>query len=152
MLVVDDEEAIQELIQIYLSELDVKIYPALTGEEGLEKYKELIKEGNAPDLVIMNLKLPGMDGVETTKRIMKMDPSALVYGFTASFGTGWAEELKQAGAKDVIPRTVGFAGRRKSKALTLIIQRKLNSGIYKKTYTPPRNQNKSFNETMYYIK
>jgi len=108
MLVVDDEEAIQELIQIYLSELDVKIYPALTGEEGLEKYKELIKEGNAPDLVIMNLKLPGMDGVETTKRIMKMDPSALVYGFTASFGTGWAEELKQAGAKDVIPRTVGF--------------------------------------------
>ena len=109
MLVVDDEEAIQELIQIYLSELDVKIYPALTGEEGLEKYKELMNEGNAPDLVIMNLKLPGMDGVETTKRIMKMDPSALVYGFTASFNTGWAEELKQAGAKDVIPRTVGFA-------------------------------------------
>jgi len=109
MLVVDDEEAIQELIQIYLSEMDVKIYPALTGEEGLEKYAELMNEGNAPDLVIMNLKLPGMDGVETTKRIMKMDPSALVYGFTASFNTGWAEELKQAGAKDVIPRTVGFA-------------------------------------------
>lgn len=34
ILVVDDEEAIQELIQIYLSELDVKIYPALNGEKG----------------------------------------------------------------------------------------------------------------------
>jgi len=109
ILVVDDEEAIQELIQIYLSELDVEIYSALTGEEGLEKYKELMNEGNAPDLVIMNLKLPGMDGVETTKRIMKMDPSALIYGFTASFDTNWAEELKQAGAKDVIPKIVGFA-------------------------------------------
>jgi len=108
ILVIDDEEAIQELIQIYLSELDVKIYPALTGEEGLEKYAELMKEGNAPDLVIMNLKLPGMDGVETTKRIMEMDPSALIYGFTASFNTEWAEELKEAGAKDVIPRIVGF--------------------------------------------
>ncbi len=109
ILIVDDEEEIQKLIQIYFSELDVKIYPALTGEGGLEKYAELMKEGNAPDLVIMNLKLPGMDGVETTKRIMKMDSSALIYGFTASFNTDWAEELKREGAKDVIPRTVGFA-------------------------------------------
>lgn len=113
MLVVDDEEAIQELIQIYLSEMDVKIYPALTGEEGLEKYAELMNEGNAPDLVIMNLKLPGMDGVETTRKIMKMNPSALVYGFTASFDTDWADELKKAGAKDVIPKIVGFGALRK---------------------------------------
>ncbi|HEC76393.1 MAG TPA: response regulator [Thermoplasmatales archaeon] len=109
ILVVDDEKAIQELIQIYLSELDVKIYPALTGEEGLEKYAELMKKGNKPNLVIMNLKLPDMDGIETTKKIMKMDPSALVYGFTASFNSGCAEELKKAGAKGVIPRTIGFA-------------------------------------------
>ena len=113
MLVVDDEEAIQELIQIYLSEMDVKIYPALTGEEGLEKYAELMNEGNAPDLVIMNLKLPGMDGVETTREIIKMDPSALIYGFTASFDTDWADELKKAGAKDVIPKIVGFGALRK---------------------------------------
>ena len=113
MLVVDDEEAIQELIQIYLSEMDVKIYPALTGEEGLEKYAELMNEGNAPDMVIMNLKLPGMDGVETTRKIMKMNPSALVYGFTASFDTDWADELKKAGAKDVIPKIVGFGALRK---------------------------------------
>ncbi|MEA2053939.1 MAG: response regulator [Candidatus Thermoplasmatota archaeon] len=108
ILVVDDEEAIQELIQIYLSELDVKIYPALSGEEGLEKYTELMKKEKKADLVIMNLKLPGMDGVETTKKIMQVNPDALIYGFTASFGTGWAEELKKAGAKSVIPRTVGF--------------------------------------------
>ena len=113
MLVVDDEEAIQELIQIYLSEMDVKIYPALTGEEGLEKYAELMNEGNAPDMVIMNLKLPGMDGVETTKKIMEMDPSALIYGFTASFDTDWADELKKAGTRDVIPKIVGFGALRK---------------------------------------
>ena len=113
MLVVDDEEAIQELIQIYLSELDVKIYPALNGEEGLEKYAELMKEGNAPDLVIMNLKLSGMDGVETTRKIMKMNQSALIYVFTASFDTEWADELKKAGAKDVIPKIVGFGALRK---------------------------------------
>lgn len=58
----------------------------------------------------MDLKLPGIDGVETTRRIIAMDAKANVYGFTAYFGTDWSNELKDAGAKGVIARPVGFEG------------------------------------------
>jgi len=110
MLVIEDEEPIQELIKEYLAPLKIEIYQAYSGEEGVEKYKELMEKGKRPDLVIMDLKLPGIDGVEATKRILKIDPKARVYGFTAYFGTSWAKELEKAGAKGVIARPVGFDG------------------------------------------
>ncbi len=110
MLVVEDEEPIQELIKEYLSPLKIEIHQAFSGEEGVEKYKELIDKGKRPDLVIMDLKLPGIDGVEATKKILAIDPKANVYGFTAYFGTEWAKELEKAGAKGIIARPVGFDG------------------------------------------
>ena len=110
MLVIEDEEPIQELIKEYLSPLKLEIYQAFSGEEGIEKYRELLEKKKRPDIVIMDLKLPGIDGVETTKRILKIDPEANVYGFTAYFGTEWAKELEKAGAKGVIARPVGFDG------------------------------------------
>ncbi|RLF47088.1 MAG: response regulator [Thermoplasmata archaeon] len=110
MLVVEDEEPIQELIKEYLAPLKIEIHQAFSGEEGVEKYKELMKKGKKPDIVIMDLKLPGIDGVEATKKILAIDPDAKVYGFTAYFGTEWAKELEKAGAKGVIARPVGFDG------------------------------------------
>ncbi len=110
MLVVEDEEPIQELIKEYLAPLKLKIYQAYSGEEGIELYRSLMEKGKKPDIVIMDLKLPGIDGVEATKKIMEMDPEANIYGFTAYFGTQWAKELQKAGAKGVIARPVGFDG------------------------------------------
>ena len=110
MLVIEDEEPIQELIKEYLTPLKIEIYQAYSGEEGVEKYKELLKKGKKPDIVIMDLKLPGIDGVEATKKILEIDPEANVYGFTAYFGTEWARDLEKAGAKGVIARPVGFDG------------------------------------------
>lgn len=110
ILVVEDEDPIQELIKEYLSPLKVEIYQAMSGEEGVTLYRELLDKGRRPDVVVMDLKLPGIDGVETTRRIIKLDPKANVYGFTAYFGTEWSKELKDAGAKGVIARPVGFEG------------------------------------------
>jgi len=110
ILVVEDEEPIQELIKEYLSPLNVEIYQALSGEEGVTLYRELLDKKRRPDVVVMDLKLPGIDGVETTRRIIAMDKKANIYGFTAYFGTEWSKELKDAGAKGVIARPVGFEG------------------------------------------
>ncbi|MCD6512253.1 MAG: response regulator, partial [Thermoplasmata archaeon] len=97
-------------IKEYLAPLKLKIYQAYSGEEGIELYRSLMEKGKKPDIVIMDLKLPGIDGVEATKKIMEMDPEANIYGFTAYFGTQWAKELQKAGAKGVIARPVGFDG------------------------------------------
>ena len=110
ILVVEDEEEIRDLIQRYLSVIDVEIHFAINGEEGVEKYAKLKENGKIPDIVVMDLKLPGIDGVEATRRIMEIDKNANVYGFTAYFDTKWATELKDAGAKGVIGRPVGFNG------------------------------------------
>jgi DNA-binding response OmpR family regulator len=110
ILIVEDENELQELIKIYIrrKKLDVEVFSAYTGEDGVNTYKKLVKNGEKPDVVIMDLKLPGIDGVETTKRILKIDKNAKIYGFTAFFETDWAKELKKAGAKDIIPRAVGI--------------------------------------------
>lgn len=115
ILVVDDDSAIQDLISKYLSVLDVEIHQALTGEEGIEKYKELMEKDKKPDIVVMDLNLTQfgkgeIDGVETTKRIIQIDPSAVVYGFTAFFDTKWSRNLAKAGAKGVIARPIGVNG------------------------------------------
>jgi CheY-like chemotaxis protein len=46
---------------------------AFSGEEAVEKYRGRIKN---PDLIIMDHRLPGMNGIETMRELMKMDPSA----------------------------------------------------------------------------
>lgn len=109
ILVVDDEEPIQELIKVYLSPLNAEIYPAFTGEDALKMY-EMMRMGKKPDLVIMDLKLPGIDGIETIKRLLRTDPEALIYGFTAFSNSIWASRMLKAGAKKVIPRSMGFNG------------------------------------------
>jgi len=125
LLVVDDEPEVQELVKAYLSPLNIEVYSAYDGEEGVKLYKELMEKGKKPDLVVMDLNLSGsrrnedmikqmmgeeMDGVRTTEEIMKIDPSAKVIGFTAYADLEWAEGLKMSGAREVLGRGVGFDG------------------------------------------
>lgn len=125
LLVVDDEYEIQELINAYLSGLDVEIYSAYSGEEGVRVYKQLLQENKRPDLVVMDLNLSGstkiddmlkqfrgetMDGLMTTKEILKIDPIANIVGFTAYAEVKWGKMLKATGAKAVWGREIGFDG------------------------------------------
>ncbi|MFO8133319.1 MAG: response regulator [Thermoplasmatota archaeon] len=112
VLVIDDEETMQDLIARNLSllDLDIKVHAALTGEAGVDKYRDLMGKNLTPDLVIMDLNLTQwgegeIDGVEATRRILDIDPEARIYGYTAWFATRWAHELEKAGAEEVIERT-----------------------------------------------
>ena len=59
VLVIDDEATMQDLIRRNLnkSDIPIAIYGAMSGEEGIERYEELMEKGKKPDLVIMDLNL-----------------------------------------------------------------------------------------------
>ena len=71
ILLVDDEEGIQMLYREELQDAGYEVVSAYTGEEGLEKLRS-----ESPDLVILDIQMPGMNGIETLRQ-MKMDNPSL---------------------------------------------------------------------------
>ncbi|SCY60456.1 response regulator transcription factor [Alkaliphilus peptidifermentans] len=67
ILIVDDEKEIADLIEIYLANEGYQVYKANTGIEALEKL-----EKEAIQLVILDIMMPGIDGLETCRRIRKV--------------------------------------------------------------------------------
>jgi two-component system response regulator (stage 0 sporulation protein F) len=83
ILVVDDEPHIRRTIQLALEAAQYTVVTAGDGEEGEAR----VREGPRPDLVIVDERLPGIDGLETIRRIRKLDPEvplllATAYGAT----------------------------------------------------------------------
>jgi len=64
ILVVDDEEDLLELLRFNLAGEGFSVLCAATGEEALDKVKE-----DAPDLILLDLMLPGIDGLEVAGRL-----------------------------------------------------------------------------------
>jgi DNA-binding response OmpR family regulator len=64
VLVVDDDEAVRDLIAAYLSENDMRVSVAANGKEMAEALKE-----QAIDLVVLDLRLPGEDGIDIARKI-----------------------------------------------------------------------------------
>ena len=69
ILVVDDDANICELLRLYLTKEGYQVTTAGDGEEGLEKFNQI-----KPDMVLLDIMLPVMDGLEATKRIVAERP------------------------------------------------------------------------------
>jgi NarL family two-component system response regulator LiaR len=80
ILIVDDHEVVRNGIRSYLSTLsDFQVVgEAASGEEAIKLVAELI-----PDVVLMDLIMPGMDGVETTRELKKISPRTQVVVLTS---------------------------------------------------------------------
>jgi NarL family two-component system response regulator LiaR len=80
ILIVDDHEVVRNGIRAYLSTLsDFQVVgEAASGEEAIKLVAELI-----PDVVLMDLIMPGMDGVETTRELKKISPRTQVVVLTS---------------------------------------------------------------------
>ena len=115
-MLLDDEETIHELLPLFLTrntKHTFTVHSAINGKAGVEIYGKLGSNGQKQDLVLMDLRMPVMDGVEATRRIIEHDSEANIYPFTAYAGAEVERDALKAGAKGTISkgtdwdRTVG---------------------------------------------
>jgi len=101
VLVVDDFRDGREMYAEYLSHAGFRVAEAEDGEEAVAKAQALL-----PDVVLMDLSLPGMDGWEAT-RILKADPRTRhirVIALTAHALASYAESAIAAGCDGVVTK------------------------------------------------
>jgi len=101
ILIIDDEQESCGLLSHYLKRRGFEVEIAFDGAEGLEKVK-----GNLPDLVLCDISMPGLNGMEVLKRIKEYNPRIIVIMLTG-FGTlESAIECLKLGAYDHIAKPV----------------------------------------------
>lgn len=99
ILVIDDEENMLELYSRILGKEGYKVTTALTAEEALDLFRSKVF-----DLIIADLALPGMNGVELLKKVKEEDPD-IPYILITAYGTvESAVEAMKLGAFDYIPK------------------------------------------------
>ena len=102
ILVVDDEPQIRHSLQVNLKNKNYAVATAASGEEALEA----IAHQN-PDVVIVDLILPGMDGIELTRRIREQSPVPIIV-LSAIGDERKKVEALESGADDYVTKPFGI--------------------------------------------
>ena len=97
LLLIDDEADVQYSFQRIFDSPEIELTTASSGEEGLRLIPKL-----KPDLVIMDVRMGGISGLETLRRIRQMDSKLLVILMTAYGTTQTAIEAMKLGAYDYL--------------------------------------------------
>lgn len=97
VLVVDDEKGMRDLLYKVLSKEGYEVFLAEDGEEGLEFVKN-----QAPDVIIADLDMPVMNGIEMIKHVKAFDPNVLIIIITAYASIESAIEALKIGAFNYI--------------------------------------------------
>ena len=99
ILIIDDDASLRRVLEYNLQEAGYAVATASSGEEGLAMFEDV-----APVLVITDMKMPGMDGMQVLKAAKERSPETLVIMITA-FGTvDIAVEAMKSGAYDYITK------------------------------------------------
>ncbi len=97
LLLIDDEEDVRYSFQRIFDSPDMELVTAASGEEGLKTAARI-----QPDLVIMDIRMGGLNGLETLRRMRQADPKQLVILMTAYGTTQTAIEAMKLGAYDYL--------------------------------------------------
>lgn len=93
VLIVDDQFGIRTLLNEVLQKEGYEIYQAANGLQALQVMKQ-----HAPDLVLLDIKIPGMDGLEILKKMKETNPDIRVIIMTAYGELDMIEKTKKLGA------------------------------------------------------
>jgi len=99
LLVADDDASIRSLLKQLLSDEGFNVLEASTGIEVVDKVKE-----SSPDLVIMDVRMPELDGIEALSRVKATNPKTAVLIMTAFGSSNAAIRAMELGAFDYITK------------------------------------------------
>jgi len=99
ILIVDDEKGIRDFLEIYLKKEGYRVNSASSGEEAMKLFGN-----NSYELVISDIKMSGMNGVELLKNIKGINPDVIVLMITAYASVDTAIDAMKAGAYDYITK------------------------------------------------
>ncbi|MFO7599503.1 MAG: response regulator [Candidatus Desulfacyla sp.] len=103
ILLVDDEKDFVEMLALRLREAGEKVFEAFSGRECLEALAK-----SAIDVVILDIRMPGMDGMETLKEIKRRFPLVEVIMLTGHGSAETAVEGMKLGAFDYLMKPADF--------------------------------------------
>jgi len=93
VLVVDDEEAVRQVASDILGYLGYSVETSPSGQEAVNR----LLQGARPDLVLLDLIMPGMDGVETFRKLREIQPDRPVLITTGYAEPGAVQSLADEG-------------------------------------------------------
>lgn len=99
ILVVDDQPGIRRLLTEVFSDEGYRVAAAANGYEGIQKVKDF-----QPDLILMDMKMPGMDGIETLRELKSMGRANRVIMMTAYGELELVNQAQQLGAFSYITK------------------------------------------------
>jgi two-component system, NarL family, invasion response regulator UvrY len=120
VLVVDDHAVVRDGLRRLLVALpNVEIFDAATGREALT-----FVQRQAPDLILLDLHLPGIGGIELLRRLLAINPAARILVFSMHAESMYAARALQAGARGYVSKNAS------PEELQTALQRVIDGGRY----------------------
>ena len=104
ILIVDDEPFNLDVLEQHLEPLGYELLSAANGEQALNRVAVESSEHGFPGIIVADIKMPRMDGLELMKRSLELDPDLPVILVTAYGDIAMAVQAMHGGAYDFIER------------------------------------------------
>ena len=138
ILLIEDDDSLRESLEMFLQERGQEVASAPTGKKGLAMWREL-----NPQVIILDVNLPDISGLEMLPRITRQDPEVKVIVITAFHDMETTIEAMRLGAYDYIrkPLRAGELGRAVDKALHIAAAARESHPMVEDDHQPdPRNR------------
>jgi len=106
MLVVDDRRDIRFLSKMLLTKAGATVDECEDGQLAVEHMTDCIDQPNCPDLVLLDMQMPNLDGYETARALRKLGYAGPIIALTADAMQGDMNECIEAGCNDYLSKPI----------------------------------------------